>query len=343
MALATGCLPLCHHRYALFVSYLGSRYKGSQRLIKREDSGIQDTIQEAIEWSLESFLPKQKCRVTACSRTDRGVHALMNCYTLPLMDYQLPTEKIKRLANENLIRKNHDIVVNEVLLVPAEFHPRKKASSREYIYRIAVANSDYRHPTWKKTTWDNQVNLSHLLPVTELYKVLPLPCFDQEKAQEAIDLLKGKHDFASFGFKIQEGEETVREVDISLSPASIHGVDQERNYPFKFYHFHFKSRAFLYNQVRRTVGAIVSYASYRTIDICDIKYLLDNPASRNWKPSMTVAAPWGLFLSKINYDKSSFEGTIKTHEDATEEKVECFPLDECYSGDECEKQTQNLS
>lgn len=104
-------LPLCTHRYTLLVSYIGSRYHGSQRLIKRGAIlGSQDTIQEALEASLESVFPKDKCRCTAGSRTDRGVHSLMSCYTLPLMDFSIPTEKIKRLANASLVRQKHDIM-----------------------------------------------------------------------------------------------------------------------------------------------------------------------------------------------------------------------------------------
>lgn len=191
---------LVSHRYALFVSYLGTRYRGSQRVIARDKHGIQDSIQESIEWSLAKFMPTKEARLTASSRTDTGVHALMNCYTLPLMECKIPTEEMKRMANSHLIRRKHDIMyviqllvlqtpqkylilniqsphrqlqrINEVLLVPNDFHPRKRALSREYIYRIVVLNN-YK---------DRYFNLTHRpeelfchLPVTELYKVLPLP------------------------------------------------------------------------------------------------------------------------------------------------------------------------
>lgn len=103
-------LPLCTHRYAMFVSYIGSRYNGSQRLISRDKESNQGTIQEALEWSLETFLPKRGCILTASSRTDKGVHALMNCFTVPLIDFSLSTESMKRQANLNLMRKHHDIM-----------------------------------------------------------------------------------------------------------------------------------------------------------------------------------------------------------------------------------------
>lgn len=72
--------------------------------------GNQDTVQEAVEKSLETVFPKDRCRCTAGSRTDKGVHSLMSCYTLPLMEFTTPTERIKRLANAHLTRNMHEIM-----------------------------------------------------------------------------------------------------------------------------------------------------------------------------------------------------------------------------------------
>jgi tRNA pseudouridine(38-40) synthase len=94
----------------MMVSYIGTRYNGSQRLVNRNSTGVQDTIQEALEVSLESVFPKKRCCLTAGSRTDKGVHALMNCYTLPLMDFKLSTDKFKRLVNQSLLKRRHEIM-----------------------------------------------------------------------------------------------------------------------------------------------------------------------------------------------------------------------------------------
>lgn len=59
-----------------------------------------------------------------------------------------------------------------------------------------------------------------------------------------------------------------------------------------------------FKQVRRMVGAIVSYATYNSIQLSDIKQLLDKPNSYNWLSNMIIAEPWGLYLSRINYDKA---------------------------------------
>ena len=103
-------LPLCRYRYALVVSYIGTKYYGSQRLSSRGGASGLPSIQESIELGLENYFSKKQSRLTAASRTDRGVHALMNMYTLPLMDYKAPTSKILALVNGHLMKNNAEIM-----------------------------------------------------------------------------------------------------------------------------------------------------------------------------------------------------------------------------------------
>lgn len=332
MTAITKNLPLCTHRYALFVSYLGTKYNGSQRLTNREDDTTQDTVQEALEWSLEKFLPKNRCRITSSSRTDRGVHAFINCFTLPLMDFKLSTDKFKSNANDVLLNKRHDIVVKEVLLVPAEFHPRLSVEGREYIYRIAVLNGS-RLPSVNIKRFSDGLN--HHLPITELYKILPVPCFDYQRALEAIEVLKGRHNFASFAAHSKENVDTTRELQISLTEEKPDQFCWSDSSPYLTYQFHFKAKSFLHNMVRRLVGCILSYASLKTIDIQDIRHALDNPGPDQWKSEMFIAEPFGLYLSKIHWNKSAFEGTIKTSGDKIERVDNLFEKkesDDCASG-----------
>lgn len=102
--------PFCPYRYILTVSYLGTKYYGSQRLSARGKTDGPPTIQEALESSLESFFPARKCVLTSASRTDKGVHALMNVFTISLMNFDTPTSKMKTIMNKALLRKQHDIV-----------------------------------------------------------------------------------------------------------------------------------------------------------------------------------------------------------------------------------------
>lgn len=296
-------LPLCTHRYGLFVSYIGTKYNGSQRLTSRDEINPQETIQEALEWSLENFLPKKRCKLTASSRTDKGVHALMNCYTLPLMDFTMPTEKFKLLANENLMRKHHEIVVNECLLVPTTFHARKSVIAREYLYRIAVAKN-YRVNNLTKGSKPNE--LVHLLPASELFRTLPIHNLDLERAEEVMGLLRGEHDFASFAFKPTDPNDTVRTMEIHMTKETQSSVGlsgHDPHFPFDLYQFHFKSRSFLHNQIRRIMGSILGYACFQDIKLEEIEKLLTKPGSMSWTSQFRVAEPWGLYLSKIHFDQ----------------------------------------
>lgn len=340
MSSLSGNLPLCTHRYALFVSYLGTKYNGSQRLTKRDEDTSQNTVQEAIESSLESFLPKHRCRITASSRTDKGVHALLNCYTLPLMDFGLSTEKLKIRANNNLMQRNHDIMIKEVLLVPNNFHPRSCAIGREYVYRISVLNNS-RLSSVYKTYCPRELN--HLLPITEVYRTLPLAAFDHLRALEAIDILKGEHDFRSFAHQPREDDETVRNVQIELIEEDINQFGTDPGI-CSTYQFHFKSKSFLHNMIRRLVGCIISYASMRAILKDDIQTIINEPSAQGFKSPMVIAEPWGLYLSKIHWDRESFQGTIKTYDDKVE-KIKFYPpLEKDMSDDgESDQEKQVLS
>jgi hypothetical protein len=49
---------------------------------------------------------------------------------------------------------------------------------------------------------------------------------------------------------------------------------------------------------------MLSYATYGSIELSDIQYLLDNPSAKAWNAKLMIAEPWGLYLSKLHYDKS---------------------------------------
>lgn len=243
---------------------------------------------------------------------------------IPIKSAKYVKEK-KHRTPSNKQTNHHLSRVNEVLLTPSEFHPRKSAIGREYIYRIASMNDDR---SLQVSEPHRPADLLYALPATEIYRVLPLPCFDVGRAQEVINLLRGEHDFASFSHAPKATDDTVRKLEIDLSPANHNVMDIGRSSRFSFYHLHFRSRAFLHNQIRRIVGALVTYATYRKIELNHIQHLLDHPCTKSWSPKILIAEPWGLYLSRIEFDKSSFHGTIRTHKNGVEEKAELFPDDE---------------
>lgn len=144
-------------------------------------------------------------------------------------------------------------------------------------------------------------------------------CFDLDRAEEACDLLRGTHDFATFSYQTKETDDTVRTVEIDIVPANDLTFEREGSSQYDIYHFHFNSRAFLYNQIRRMMGVIICYAAYGSIRLDEIQSLLDIPDAAKWPEKLYIAEPWGLYLSRMKYDKSSFVGSKKTYDETPHE------------------------
>lgn len=137
--------------------------------------------------------------------------------------------------------------MNDIALVPAEFHPQKDAVGREYIFRIAVFDDPKYQDLCQK---HHPTHIMNLLPITELYRVLPLTRFNYDKAQEAINMLNGEHDFASFCIKQENIPDTVRDISITITKPDPLSMNPALPHPYSIYEIQFKSRSFLYNQVR---------------------------------------------------------------------------------------------
>lgn len=111
-------------RYAIKLSYVGTRYAGWQS--QKNAVSVQNKIDHAL-----STVLKQPIQTTGSSRTDTGVHAKEQfCH----FDYpsNLPDAIVRQL---NGILPN-DIAIQFIYLVPDDFHARFDAIHRSYEYHV---------------------------------------------------------------------------------------------------------------------------------------------------------------------------------------------------------------
>ncbi len=276
----------------LTLAYEGTRFYGWQ--IQKDVRTVQGVLLSALMEVL-----REKSRVIAAGRTDRGVHAeaqvanvvihgdapveaaVRRNVEIPLLsapfhagdhgdDPRLwSARKIKEELNRILPA---DIAVTEAAFVPLNFHARHDARFRIYRYQIAEAYS----PFLRRHVW---------CPRRELR----LPAL-----QEAAKLIVGRHNFRTF---CDPDEEEARSFQCAVEECEWREIKITRPCYAKLYTFHIRADRFLWKMVRRLVGSMVELSAGNcTLD--EFQSFLHKPSP---KPAEWTAPPFGLFLEKIYY------------------------------------------
>ncbi len=250
-------------RLKLTIAYDGRPFGGWQVQPNTE------TVQQVIETAIAD-IAKTPIRIHASGRTDAGVHALgqvahfdvpsdtsMNPYNwVPALNSKLPSS-IRMTACEE---------------VSSDFHAQYDAIDKTYTYDLCLAP---------------------VVPPLQAGLVWHLPVLlNPQSLQEALDILKGKHDFQAFAAK--RGNETentcfVREIYQLTSHTTENG-----------YRLTFTGNGFLYKMVRLLTGAIVHTAQGR-ISPEKLQQLLDQPKSLPHGRSPHCAPADGLILQQVTY------------------------------------------
>lgn len=251
-------------KYKLLVEYDGSRYSGWQ--IQQNNPTIQGKIAEAVI----ANLGRVRFDLQGAGRTDRGVHALGQVAHLDIPSSFDPSVLQFKL-NDNLPK---DINILQVAKVSENFHARKDATARSYVYQISRRRSAFG----KNYAWWVKDQLS----------------FD--RMAEVCAGLRGVHDFSSFSEKDESGINP----KLNLEVARV-----EENGALLL--LHFRSRYFLWKMVRRLTGVIVE-AGRGKLSVSEALSYLEK---RSGKPAELTAPPAGLFLEKVYYDKVEEEGGVK--------------------------------
>jgi tRNA pseudouridine38-40 synthase len=237
------------------------------------------SIQEELENAIES-LTSVRPTVRGAGRTDAGVHALAQVVAFDT-ESVLPIERIEAGLNHYL---GEQIAVRAAYDVAPSFDPRRHAKSRVYRYRLLDGGPPsplHRNVTYRVTRK-----------------------LDVEAMRLAAASLVGEHDFRAFSGPQPQGKSFVRWM--MRAPVFRDGdelvVELEAN-------------AFLPQQVRRTVGALVDVGLGR-MTVSAFEQMIENGAQG---AAETVLPARGLTLQEVRYAGFPPENDATTTHDETYE------------------------
>lgn len=236
--------------------------------------GNAPTIQGALEEAIYR-LTGEKRRVTMAGRTDAGVHAKGQVASF-LTQRPYPSYTFVDGLNRYL---PEDIAVLAAAEVPISLNVRGHARRRWYRYTMCLRPA--RLVLLRRFAWH-----------------VPGP-LDLEAMAQATSLLEGEHDFAAFTTPAFN-RRTIRHVYRCHLwwRGNLVFLDMEAN-------------AFLPQQVRRTVGALIEIGKGRLPLSVLVEWLQHRPpGAAYW-----AAPPHGLCLMRVYYDEEIFGHGVETTQD----------------------------
>ena len=234
------------------------------------------TVQGEIEGVLPTIFGRP-IRLHLASRTDAGVHGTGQVGAFNA-DTDLNDQKIRDAINHYL---PDDVAIVCASRVADDFDPRRDATSREYTYTIKDRRS--RSPY-------SRFRVAHIRQR-----------LDEKAMNEAAARLKGEHDFAAFA-----GPATLPDA-ITVRRVEETGVERNGDEV----EFNIRGNAFVHQQVRRMVGALVRVGRSQMV-IDQFQELIDR-AERGHAKDLAPAS--GLCLTKVNYPGADETGLPRTARD----------------------------
>lgn len=239
----------------LLLEYDGTRYAGWQR---QKDCV---TIQGVLEATLATIL-NHPVTVLSSGRTDAGVHALGQVATFTT-ERPLDCATLHRALNALLPR---DIRVIRVTEAPLDFHPRKSAKKKQYVYAFwcgpcPVFLRTYVYPVLQKVDWD--------------------------LVQEGAKLFVGHHNFTSFSSPSPRSPvRTVFSLDVCIRDDSLVLLWIEAS-------------GFLHHMVRIIFGELLLLGMGKR-SLGELETMLRHPSYTAYR--RFSLPPQGLYLVRVDYD-----------------------------------------
>jgi len=242
-------------RIALKVEYDGADFRGWQ--LQPNGRTVQEVLEQAIKQATG-----EHSRIHGSGRTDSGAHAEGQVAHFDT-DTNIPNERIRGALNHYL---PPDTAVLAACEVGDDFHSRFHAHSKLYRYR--VLRSSVRRPLRRRVC---------------LRESRPL---EVEPMRECARILRGEHDFASFGMETHRRSSTVR--TITISEWEEHGDEL---------HYLVEANGFLYRMVRILVGTML-HVGLGKMDVAEFRRILE---ARDRNQAGPTKSAHGLTLVKVVY------------------------------------------
>ncbi len=224
---------------------------------QRNGLGVQDVLQDSL-----SKLFKENVKVVGSGRTDAGVHAISQKAHFD-MNCNFDLKKLPLALNFTL---PESVRVLSAKQVDKNFNACTSAHRKTYLYKLFSRNI--------------------ASPIKEgFYAHIPYE-LNYEKMIEASKLFLGLHNFKGFctlGSSVKSFEREIYNFNI-----------EKRDNEFWFY---ITGNGFLYNMVRRIVGAVVEVGKNK-LSIDDIKVALNDYENKHITKNMPAC---GLYLLSVEY------------------------------------------
>jgi tRNA pseudouridine38-40 synthase len=242
-------------RYFIEVVYKGTNYSGFQ--VQENANTIQSEIEKAFK-----IIHRNPVELTGSSRTDAGVHAFQNFLHFDY-EHQINPQFIYKM---NALLPQ-DIVVKNLLQMPATAHSRFDATSREYIYNIHRSKNPF-------------------LRTTSLYLPYKL---DMELMNQASELLKTKTAFFAFS------KTNTQVTSFNCRIIKSGWVIGENTLAYNI-----EANRFLRGMVRAITATLLRIGRHK-LSLSDFEKLFEGEK----KAGYSVPAH-GLFLTKVKYPQNYF-------------------------------------
>ncbi|XP_059061772.1 tRNA pseudouridine synthase-like 1, partial [Achroia grisella] len=281
------------------------KYRSSEKIWLKEGRNYPDpqSIQGLMELALLKLKSLNYPNFTLSSRTDGGVHALNCSAHFDLERYGAniyEPNNITYQLNKFFYKNNFAIYVKNCLRVSDDFNSRRKATSRTYLYRLAVLKKDITLP--------ENVSIASYIPVEEWRRCyfLRIPEFDIEKFKEGAKYFPGYHDFTTFKRfnkmeQHKQNRRTLYSVDVKPGRPTVTNYTHSQESVFDYWDIEIKGRSFVHNQIRRMIGTLISVAIGK-LPVEEIKIMLQIPSKHSWYPFIQNCPPDGLYLCNVEYN-----------------------------------------